>query len=327
MHDSHSSSSLASSSRAAPTAGDPATLATRPTDAAQRTLGHAISCVGVGRHSGVRVGLTLHPAPVDSGVRFKRSDRPGSATLAACPDNLVIAEQALVLADGDGTRIVGIEHVAAALAMTGIDNAVIELSGPELPAMDGSAQPFVFLIECAGTVAQAAPRRLPPAPPPIELCRGDAAARLDPVPAGRLTADLSLTALAAFGPARHTVALVPEALRQELAAARQPLTVTALEAARERGLMRGVSLDNTLLLDTSGPRNPGGLRFADEPARHANLLALGALALLGGLPSVEVYTRGATHALLARLLRQCGTGRPSSVVGPALASATAGTPA
>ncbi len=88
--------------------------------------------------------------------------------------------------------------------------------------------------------------------------------------------------------------------------------------------MRGVSLENTLVLDPAGPRNPGGLRFPDEPARHANLLALGALALLGGLPPVELVTRGASHALLARLLRQCGSHRPSSVVSPALATAASG---
>jgi UDP-3-O-[3-hydroxymyristoyl] N-acetylglucosamine deacetylase len=205
--------------------------------------------------------------------------------------------------------------------MTGIDNALIEVSGPELPAMDGSAQPFVFLIECAGAIEQAAPRRRLSPPPPIELCRGDAAARIGPDTPGRLTADIGGTAVAAFGPTRHSVALLPEALRHELAAARQPLTVAALEAAQERGLMRGVSLENTLVFDPSGPRNPGGLRFADEPARHANLLALGALALLGGLPGVELVTRGATHALLARLLRQCGTGRPATVVTPALATA------
>lgn len=292
--------------------------------AAQRTLGHAISCVGVGRHSGVRVGLTLHPAPTDSGVRFKRSDRPGSTPLLAAPENLLVADHALILADGDGTRIVGIEQVSAALAMTGIDNALIEVSGPELPAMDGSAQPFVFLIECAGAMAQAAPRRGCSTPSPTELCRGDSTARLCPRAPGRLEADISGTTAAAFGPTGHTVDLVAEALRHELAAARQPLTTADLEAAQARGLMRGVSLENTLVLDDAGPRNPGGLRFADEPARHANLLALGALALLGGLPQVELVTRGANHTLLARLLRRCDTRRASSVVNPALTAAASG---
>lgn len=289
---------------------------------AQRTLAHAISCVGVGRHSGVRVGLTLQPAPAGSGVRFKRSDRPGSATLLACPEHLIIADHALILADGDGTRIVGVEHVTAALAMTGIDNALIEVSGPELPAMDGSAQPFVFLIECAGATRQTAPRRPCPMPTAIALCRGALAARIGPASQGRLVTDIGATPEGAFGPARHAVALSPEALRHELAAARQPLTTAALEAAQERGLMRGVSLENTLILDDSGPRNPGGLRFADEPARHANLLALGALALLGGLPMVELTTHGASHALLARLLRQCGASREATVVSPALEALT-----
>ena len=309
MHDTKPSLTLA-----APTFGDTAEV---DASSAQRTLGHAISCVGVGRHAGGRVGLTLHPATAGSGVRFKRSDRPGSATLRACPDNLVIADHALVLTDADGTRIVGVEHVTAALAMTGIDNALIEVSGPELPAMDGSAQPFVFLIECAGAIEQAALRPPCPSPVAVDLCRGDFAARIRPASPGRLTADIGATPEAAFGPAHHSVALTREALRHTLAAARQPLTTAALEAAQERGLMRGVSLENTLILDAAGPRNPGGLRFADEPARHANLLALGALALLGGLPMVDLVTRGASHALLARLLRQCSARRPASVVTPA----------
>ena len=328
MHDTNSSSTLAAATRGIAREADAGVVAEIQAMAveagtAQRTLAHAISCVGVGRHSGVRVGLTLQPAPAGSGVRFKRSDRPGSATLLACPEHLVIADHALILADGDGTRIVGVEHVTAALAMTGIDNALIEVSGPELPAMDGSAQPFVFLIECAGATRQAAPRRLCPMPAAIALCRGELAARIGPASPGRLVADISETPEAGFGPAHHVVTLSPEALRHDLAAARQPLTLTALEAAQERGLMRGVSLENTLILDDSGPRNPGGLRFADEPARHANLLALGALALLGGLPLAELATRGASHALLARLLRQCATSRKATVVTPALEALTA----
>lgn len=272
---------------------------------AQRTLRQAISCVGVGRHSGARVSLTLHPASAGAGVRFRRGDRHGGVALAASPANLLVAEHALVLADGDGTRIVGIEHVVAALAMTGIDNALIEVSGPELPAMDGSAQPFVFLIECAGAVEQEALRRACLAPVPVELRRGEALARLTPATPPRLASDLEGSPLAGYGPDRHEVALSRAALRHELAAARQPLTTTALEAARERGLMRGVSLDNTLVLSPAGPANPGGLRFPDEPARHANVLALGALYLLGGLPEILLETRAAGHALLARLLRQC----------------------
>lgn len=324
MQHTHSASTKMSTPTASPAASGGAERVHPASDAAQRTLGHAISCVGIGFHSGVRVGLTLHPAPLDSGVRFKRSDRPGSASVEACPDNLVIADQALVLTDGDGTRVVGIEHVSAALAMTGIDNALIEVSGPELPAMDGSAQPFVFLIECAGAIEQPAPRRRCAAPPPVALCRGDSGARIESRSPGRLTTDISGTTLAAFGPARHAVSLAPEALRHELASARRTVTVAGLEAARERGLMRGVSLENTLLLDPSGPRNPGGLRFADEPARHANLVALGALALLGGLPPVELATQAASHALLARLMRQCGSRRPATVVSPAVAAAVEG---
>ena len=272
----------------------------------QRTLCHAISCVGVGRHSGMRVGLTMQPAPASTGVRFRRSDRAGNATLAALPAQLVVAEHALILADEDGSRIVGIEHVLAALAMTGIDNALIEVSGPELPAMDGSAQPFVFLIECAGVTEQEVPRSTCAAPAAVDLRRAASRARLMPTDAPRLVTEI----------AGDGVAVTREALCGELAAARQPLTVAAFESARDRGLMRGVSLDNTLLLEPAGPLNPGGFRFADEPARHANLLALGALYLLGGLPAVEMHTERAGHALLATLLRRCAGAEDAGPIQP-----------
>jgi UDP-3-O-[3-hydroxymyristoyl] N-acetylglucosamine deacetylase len=282
----------------------------------QRTLRHAISCVGVGRHSGLRVGLTLHPAAPASGVRFRRSDRPGSVALVAQPRHLVVAEHALILADDDGTRIVGVEHVLAALAMTGIDNALIEVGGPELPAMDGSAQPFVFLIECAGVVEQDAARIACPPPATVDLRRADCAARLASTATPCLVTDIAGEAVAGFGPDQHSVALSREALCAELAAARHPLTMQAFEAARERGLMRGASLDNTLILAATGAVNRGGLRFVDEPARHANLLALGALYLLGGLPAVELRTRRAGHALLATLLRQCAGVTPAGETRP-----------
>jgi UDP-3-O-[3-hydroxymyristoyl] N-acetylglucosamine deacetylase len=273
--------------------------------APQRTLRHAISCVGVGRHSGARVGLTLQPAATGTGVRFRRSDRPGAPSVSARPEHLVIAEHALVLADGDDTRIVGIEHVVAALAMTGIDNAIIDVSGAELPAMDGSAQPFVFLIECAGATEQDAARAPCPSPAAIDLRHGETMARMAPSVAPHVASDISGHVVAGTGPARHAVALERDALRHELAAARLPLTTVELEEAQGRGLMRGVSLDNTLLFEAARPLNAGGLRFPDEAARHANLLALAALALLGGLPPVELLTRGASYTLLARLLRQC----------------------
>ncbi len=289
----------------------------------QRTLRHAISCVGVGRHSGARVGLTLQPAAPGTGVRFRRSDRPGASSIRSGPEHLVVAEHAFVLADADGTRIVGIEYVLAALAMTGIDNAVIEVGGPELPAMDGSAQPFVFLIECAGAVDQEAARSRCALPPAIDLRRGDAMARMAPSTAPHLATEVCLDGHA--GPVRHAVALQREALRHELAAARRPLATTELEAAQARGLMRGVSLDNTLIFQETRPMNPGGLRFPDEAARHANLLALAGLMLLGGLPPVELLTRHADHALLSRLVRQGATVRAdAAATSPAQAAGLAG---
>ena len=120
----------------------------------QRTLRHAIGCVGVGLHSGARTALTLHPAEIGHGIRFRRADRPGTATIAAVYDNVVDTTLCTTLGLPGGPRVAMVEHILAAFAACEIDNALIDVSGPEIPVMDGSAQPFVFLIECAGIVEQ-----------------------------------------------------------------------------------------------------------------------------------------------------------------------------
>jgi UDP-3-O-[3-hydroxymyristoyl] N-acetylglucosamine deacetylase len=281
-------------------------LASEPAPAVQRTLRHPIGCVGVGRHSGARVALTLHPAPAGSGISFRRTDRAGALPVPAAARHLVPSEHAFVLTGEDGSRIASVEHVLAALALTGIHNALIELNGPEVPAMDGSAQPFVFLIECAGVASQdvlCASR--PCIVDAVEVRRGTAWARLAPAEQPSLVSTVTLPEL---GSLTHRVALRPEALRHELAAARHSASLADIVAGQERGLWRGVSARNTVLFDGPTPTNEEGLRCADEPARHGNLLALAALGLLGGqpsgLPAVELVTEEAGCGLLAELLRR-----------------------
>ncbi|MFQ5766133.1 MAG: UDP-3-O-acyl-N-acetylglucosamine deacetylase [Rhodospirillales bacterium] len=125
----------------------------------QRTLKSSIDCTGVALHSGAEVSMTLKPAEADSGIVFRRTDA-GGAVIPALWDYVVDTRMCTTLGDGDGVTVATVEHLMAALAGCGIDNAVIELDGPEVPIMDGSAQPFVFLVECAGVVEQDAPRRV-----------------------------------------------------------------------------------------------------------------------------------------------------------------------
>ena len=279
-------------------------LADEPASSVQRTLRHAIGCVGVGRHSGARVALTLHPAPAGSGISFRRTDRAGTQPVPAAARHLVPSDHAFVLAGEDGSRVASIEHVLAALALTGIDNALIELNGPEVPAMDGSAQPFVFLIECAGVLTEEAVSSTAPAiVETVEVGRGAAQARLVPAGQPRLESIVTLREVGSFA---HRVALTPEALRHDLAGARHAACLPDILAGQERGLWRGVSARNTVLFDGPAATNEEGLRFVDEPARHMNLVALAALALLGGrsgaLPTVELVTREADCALLVELM-------------------------
>ncbi len=281
-----------------------AVQAGEPAAAIQRTLRHAIGCVGIGRHSNARVALTLHPAPVGSGIAFRRTDRAGAKPVPVAARHLVASEHAFVLAGEDGSRIASIEHVLAALALTGIDNALIELNGPEVPAMDGSAQPFVFLIECAGVQTEEAMSAAAVAlVETVEVRRGAALARL--APAGQPGLE-SIVTLPEVGSLAHRVALTPEALRHDLAGARYAACLPDILAGQERGLWRGVSVRNTVLFEGPAATNEEGLRFADEPARHMNLVALAALVLLSGrsgvLPAVELVTREADCALLVELL-------------------------
>lgn len=281
-------------------------LADEPASSVQRTLRHAIGCVGVGRHSGARVALTLHPAPAGSGISFRRTDRAGTQPVPAAARHLVPSDHAFVLAGEDGSRVASIEHVLAALALTGIDNALIELNGPEVPAMDGSAQPFVFLIECAGVVGdEGVAAAVPVLVAPVEVRRGAAWARLAPAGQPSLASTVTLPERGSFA---HRVALRSDALRHDLAGARYSASLPDTLAGQERGLWRGVSARNTVLFEGPSVTNEEGLRFADEPARHGNLLALGALGLLGGrlgvLPAVELVTEEPDCGLLAELLRR-----------------------
>ena len=276
----------------------------------QRTLKTAIDCVGIGVHTGQRLNLTIRPAAANHGIVFRRTDL--DRTIAACFDNVADTRLCTALADPDmpSVQIGTIEHLMAALSALSIDNALIEVDGPEIPILDGSAAPFVFLLDCAGSVELELPRRV------IEVCRtirvedGPAWAELRPLgPAARATTPVLEMALSidfaasAIGRQSASLRLTPDSFRHEIAAARTFAHAADVSQLQAAGLARGGSLDNAIVVDGGTILNPGGLRMDNEFASHKLLDAVGDLALAGGALHARYVAHRTGHALNNRLLR------------------------
>jgi UDP-3-O-[3-hydroxymyristoyl] N-acetylglucosamine deacetylase len=268
----------------------------------QQTLKAPISCVGVGLHSGVRVSLTFRPAPVGHGIVFRRTDL--GLDIPARVDRVVETRLATVLANGDA-RIGTIEHVMAALAGCGIDNAVVEVDGPEPPILDGSSSPFVFLLDCAGVVAQDAPRGAIEVLRPVRVSDGDAFAELRPPIPGTPHLDMALSIdfpAVAIGRQALSLRLTPENFRQELARARTFALAEEIDQLRAAGLAQGGSLENAVVVDQARVLNHTGLRMPDEFVRHKLLDAVGDLALAGAPLRGRFTAHRSGHTLNHQLL-------------------------
>jgi UDP-3-O-[3-hydroxymyristoyl] N-acetylglucosamine deacetylase len=268
--------------------------------AQQRTLKSAIHCRGVALHSGARVSMTLHPAGPDTGIVFRRSDRAG-AEIKAHWRNAVEQPLCTRLDDGEGLSVATIEHLMAALAGIEIDNAVIELDGPEVPVMDGSAAPFVFLIECAGIVEQDAPRRAIKVLKPVMVGEPGRLASLAPDDGFSMSFAIDF-ASGAISRQDITIAVDPESFKSDISRARTFGFLHEVDQMRAAGLARGGSLDNAVVISGDQVLNREGLRYVDEFVRHKVLDALGDL-YLAGAPIIGHF-RGerSGHALNRRLL-------------------------
>jgi UDP-3-O-[3-hydroxymyristoyl] N-acetylglucosamine deacetylase len=269
----------------------------------QRTLRQPIGCVGVGLHTGRKVALTLRPAPAGTGIRFRRTDM--DAEVPARFDRVLDTRLCTVLAPEGRpeVRIGTVEHVMAALAGCGVDNAVVELDGPEVPILDGSAAPFVFLIGCAGVVPQGLERRAIRVRRTVRVTDGEAEAVLMPSDQG-FEVELGIAFQDAAIGRQHMVWRAGEAaFRRDLSHARTFARAADIAALRAAGLARGGSLDNAVVVDGDRILNPGGLRMADEFVRHKVLDVVGDLALAGA-PLLGRFTgRRSGHALNNRVLR------------------------
>jgi UDP-3-O-[3-hydroxymyristoyl] N-acetylglucosamine deacetylase len=268
--------------------------------APQCTLKAAIGCVGVGLHTGQRVSLSFQPAPVDHGIVFRRVDL--GIDVPARFDRVVDTRLCTVL-EQDGVRVGTIEHVMAALAGCGIDNAVVELDGPEPPIFDGSAAQLVFLLDCAGKLVQDAPRNVVEVLRSVRVTDGDGFAELRPGPIG-LDMALSIDfAVAAIGRQALSLHLTPRSFRNELSRARTFALMEEIDQLRAAGFAQGGSLDNAVVVDQARVLNPAGLRAPDEFVRHKLLDAVGDLALAGAPLRGRFIAHRSGHTLNNRLLR------------------------
>jgi UDP-3-O-[3-hydroxymyristoyl] N-acetylglucosamine deacetylase len=269
----------------------------------QRTLKSLISASGVGLHTGQKVRITLRPAPVDTGIVFCRVDLASPVEVPARAELVGEARLASTLTKGD-VKIHTVEHLMSALGGLGVDNAYVDLDAPELPIMDGSASPYVLLIQQAGIEEQAAAKKFLRVMHRVEVKEGDKWARLDPYDGYRLSFSIDF---------RHpvierttqavTVDFAETSYLKEIARARTFGFMHEVEELRESGLALGGGLDNAVVLDEYRVLNSEGLRFADEFIRHKLLDAIGDLYLLGN-PLLGAFTAHKSgHALNNRLLR------------------------
>jgi len=291
----------------------------------QRTLRRPISCVGIGLHSGNKVTLSLKPAPADSGVRFRRSDL-GGLEVPAAAQNVGGINYATGLMR-DAVRVDTVEHLLAALVSLGIDNVVVELNSPEVPIMDGSAAPFIYLIQEAGIRQLASTRRYLKVLRPMALSRGDKRIALYPSDHFKVTYSIAFD----HPMLRHqsrTIRVTEESFVEEIAAARTFTFLKEVEMLRQQGLALGGSLENAVVLGDTGILN-NALRFDDEFVRHKILDVIGDMALVGHPIVGHLVAHRGGHALhtafAAQVLEDAdawklvdGTAQPASEAGEAV---------
>jgi UDP-3-O-[3-hydroxymyristoyl] N-acetylglucosamine deacetylase len=251
-------------------------------DPHQHTLQQAVSCCGVGLHTGKDIKLTINPAPAHTGIQFLRSDLAGRPIIPARVERIVDTTLATTIGDGQRNTISTTEHLLASLRAFGIDNAVVELDSYEVPIMDGSAEPFVRLLQSAGRCRQQALRKILKITRPISLVSGDKSMRIEPYDGYKITARIRFDNTL-IGEQRHSLEVTPDRFAKEIARARTFGFAEQVEYLWEKGLSQGGTLDNVVVIhwDRHSILNEGGLRFDNEFIRHKMLDIIGDIALLG----------------------------------------------
>ena len=269
----------------------------------QRTLKNIIRATGVGLHTGEKVYLTLRPAPVDNGIIFRRIDLPEPVEVRARPENVTDTRLSTTL-ENNGVKISTVEHLMSAFAGLGIDNAYVDVTAPEVPIMDGSAGPFVFLIQSAGIEEQQAPKRFMRIKKEIRIEDGDKWVCFEPWDGFKVSFSIDFDHPTFRNSTQvASVDFSTTSFVKEVSRARTFGFMRDLEALRQAGLARGGGLDNAIVMDGFRVLNDDGLRYEDEFVKHKVLDAIGDLYLLGHplIGAFSAYKSG--HALNNRLLR------------------------
>jgi UDP-3-O-[3-hydroxymyristoyl] N-acetylglucosamine deacetylase len=279
-------------------------LSTTTSEIHEHTLAGPAICAGVGVHTGRRTRLSIRPAAPGSGIVFVRTDVKDQDNRVPVSGEAVVKTQlGTVIANAAGTTVATIEHLMSAMCILGIDNAVIELDGPEVPIMDGSALPFVQLLDRAGFRRQEAPQRYIEVLEPIHVDEGDGkTASLLPCDRFEMFFEIEFDC-DLIGRQSIDVVMDEETYRREIMSARTFGFVEDVEALRAIGLARGGSLENAVVIDGDRILNPEGLRFADEFVRHKALDAVGDLYVLGAPLLARFEGRKAGHSINNALVR------------------------
>ncbi len=268
----------------------------------QRTLKNVIRATGVGLHTGEKVYLTLRPAAPNTGIVFRRVDLDAPVDIPAKAENVGDTRLSTTLVNGD-VRISTVEHLLPAFAGLGIDNAYVDVSAPEVPIMDGSAGPFVFLIQSAGVQEQNVAKRFIRIKRPVEVQDGEKFARFEPFDGFKVSFGIDFDHPAmSDGSRRSVIDFSSTSFVKEVSRARTFGFLRDIEMLRENGLALGGSMDNAIVVDDFRVLNEDGLRYEDEFVKHKVLDAIGDLYLLGHslIGAFSGYKSG--HALNNRLL-------------------------
>ncbi|HKJ08270.1 MAG TPA: UDP-3-O-acyl-N-acetylglucosamine deacetylase [Gammaproteobacteria bacterium] len=269
----------------------------------QRTLKNIIRATGVGLHTGEKVYLTLRPAAVDTGIVFRRVDLEPPVEIKAGPEYVGDTQLSTSLVK-DGVRISTIEHLLSAFAGLGIDNAYVDLSAPEVPIMDGSAGPFVFLVQSAGIEEQGAPKRFIRITKTVQVSEGDKWARFEPFDGFKVGFSIDFDHPVFHNHSQQAeVDFSTTSFVREVSRARTFGFMRDIEQLRERRLGLGGTLDNAVVLDDYRVLNEDGLRYEDEFVKHKILDAIGDLYLLGHSLIGAFRGHKSGHALNNMLLR------------------------
>ncbi len=270
----------------------------------QRTLKNEIQATGVGLHTGDKIYLRLKPAPEDHGIIFRRVDLQPSVDIPAKAENVGDTTLSTSLVSGD-VKVSTVEHLLSAMAGMGIDNAIVEVSAAEVPIMDGSAGPFVFLIQSAGILEQSAPKKFIRIKKPVSVEDGDKTASFLPFDGFKVSFSIdfdhpafqerSLSASVDFSSTSFV---------KEVSRARTFGFMHEIEHLRSQGLAKGGSMDNAIVVDDFRVLNEDGLRYEDEFVKHKVLDAIGDLYLLGNSLIGEFRAHKSGHALNNKSLRE-----------------------